>query len=241
MKKRMRRLTVDAELDSVSSDLGQQQQLPSPRNSLVRSTTKLSNLAVAVSAAIVIMFAASACGSGAESAEAPTSPEAGVETGSAAEAGGFSDGEEAYVATVRARIAPLVFHAPDQSLLSHGRRACGEFDEATESGVTTQNFADSLALTVIAFEEAEAAALYITINEAVSFLCDEHQETWYEIQDLLGINADAIAMPLTTGTVIADTALTPGGVDHLDDWRSTASAIVLLASNRAAFSIATAA
>ena len=213
MKKRMRRLIVDAELDSVFRDVGQQRQLPSPRNSmtLVRSTTNHSNLAVAVSAAIVIMFAASACGGGAESAVAQTSPEAGVETGSAAEAGGFSDGEEAYVATVRARIAPLVFQAPDQSLLSHGRRACGEFDEATESGVTTENFANSLALTVIAFKEAEASALFITINEAVFFLCDEHQETWYEIQDLLSINADAIAMPLATATVIADTALTAGG------------------------------
>ena len=205
MKKRMRRLSVDAELDSVFRDVGQQQQLPNPRNSmtLVRSTTNHSNLAVAVSAAIVIMFAASACGSGAESAEAQTSPEAGVETGSAAEAGGFSDGEEAYVATVRARIAPLVFQGPDQSLLSHGSRACGEFDEATESGATTENFANSLALTVIAFEEAEAAALFITINEAVFFLCDEHQETWYQIQDLLGINADAVAMPATTGTGIS--------------------------------------
>ena len=205
MKKRMRRLIVDAELDPVFSDVGQQQQLPNPRNSmtLVRSTTNHSNLAVAISAAIVIMFAASACGSGAESAEAQTSPETGVETGSAAEAGGLSDKEEAYVATVRARIAPLVFQAPDQSLLSHGSRACGEFDEATASGVTTEDFANSLALTVIAFEEAEAAALFITIDEAVFFLCNEHQETWYEIQDLLGINADAIAMPATTGTDIS--------------------------------------
>ncbi len=189
---------------------------------LVRSTTNHAKLIVATSAAIVIVVAASACGS-TESAVAPTSTEAGVEgtttqptstgaaqvgtatseaprpttnqTVSAVAAGGVSDGEEAYVATVRARIAPTVFHGPDESLLSHGRRACGEFDEATESAMTTERVADDVALAVFAFEEAEAAALLITIDEAVFFLCDEHQETWDEIQDLLGIDADTIALP----------------------------------------------